>query len=382
MKPLYKILIAFGVVLVLGTTIYFVWRSFTKETPTEKRPAKVSENIPTAPEQKTAGPSLKKLSDNDVLDFWVVPETKEIYYFTPDGRIFAAKTGPDLEISKNTVLSINSIEVSPDNQMVLVAFGDPRNAGWGIFDLIDGAWRPLPSGIVTATWQENKDRLVAVLKTPTETSLLEIDLTKNPPEFKTIVRDFRFKDIKLAFAAGKILIIEKGSAFYPSRVFQLDPKTLSLNLLFAPENGLTLTWSEDKSLFLKFNAAKELLLFDANLQPVITSVTAGGLLATLPQKCGFAKRKIYCFVPQTSVAAPVKLPDDYFQKNFYSVDSLISYDLDYTNPETGESGEIKKVFDSGTGSFPPIDGAAPKAIDQNVYFINRFDGGLYELSAE
>ncbi|MCP6720112.1 MAG: hypothetical protein KJI72_02170 [Patescibacteria group bacterium] len=365
MKPIYKILIVSGIILIVSLGIYLGWRRFiTPPTPDEQTPQVESEiqQIITS----EVGVELKKLSEETVFNSWVIPGTREIYYFTPEGRVFSAKAGPDLEISQQTINALNFTQVELEAKQVLASFGDPRVPQWGIFDVIDGVWRPLPSEIVNATWGVNNDKLIAVIKNENELNLVEVDLSRNPPAYETLIRDFRLKDIKMThIPPDRLIISEAPSASYTGRIWQLDLTTLSFNLLIAPEQGLTTIWSGDKRFAFLFGADSGFLILNDNFQIALPTP-----FSTLPQKCNVSASKIYCFVPQ-NVPLDVNLPDDYLQKKFYSIDDLFALDI--------ESGSVERILTSNTGGFPAIDAKNVQPLDDRLYFINRYDNYLYEL---
>lgn len=367
MKPFYKILIISGIGALAILGVYLGWQAITSgsQEEIEEIGVPVTGEMPSSP--NTA--PLKKLSENAVFDFFVNAATKEVFYFTPDGKVMNAKDGPDLEISKQTIKALNFIEVEPKNQKVLAAFGDPSWPQWGIFDVIDGVWRPLPSEIMKATWGENDEKLVAIIKKGENISLVEVDLTKTPPSYRSLIRDFRLKDVKITWVAkNRIIISELPSASYAGSVWQFDPESLNFNLLIAPRRGLTISWSENKKLFFLFDLDSGFQVLDENFQKKLLVPFNTN---TLPEKCTADSLKVYCFVPQNIPAGTV-LPDYYLTKRFYSVDDLIVLGV--------ESAELENILTSNSAGVPAIDGKNPKVVGNKIYFINRYDNQLYELN--
>jgi len=388
MKPLYKILIIVGIVIIGVLLIYFGWKKLTappaaipgpKETGTlpldrgklEKGSGGAENNVPPSPDGGTTAQgtvtasSLKKISENEVFDFWVIPSTGEVFYLTPAGKVFSAKEGPDLEISSQSIAALNSIEISPDGEKVLAAFGNPIEPSWGIFDSRDKVWRPLPSEITNATWGSKDTELIASIKNKSELNLAIVDLSKTPPAYNTILKDFRFKDIKLAFKSpNALLILEKPSTFYAGRLWRLDLKTLSLNLLLSPEKGLIFNWLNDQSAALKFSSPNNFFILGENFENLVPV-----FFSTLPSKCSRFE-PLYCFAPQ-NIPVDTTLPDDYLKRRFLSIDSLYSVDI--------VSEDVKLVFQSNKNGFPAIDGEHPTYREGSLYFKNRFDNGLYRI---
>lgn len=376
MKPIYKIIIVTVVIIAVGLGIYFITKSNSKKPEVPVGPGETPAELPVAPLAPktpeavitTQGLELKKISEQNVFDFWITPGTKEIYYLTPVGEIFSAKEGPDLEISKQDLGALNSFEPSFDGKKIIAAFGNPLLPQWAVFDLIDKAWRPLSNDTVAAAWlATSTDEIVVVIKSKNDLNLATLNIAKNPPVYKTLVKNLRFKDVKImSRLSQQILILEKPSAFYGSRVWQLDLKTLAFNLLMGPEKGLNIDFSNDKKLMFKTTPDGLIVLNQALQESELFS------LGILPSKCDSATTStIYCFGAQ-SLPTNLNLPDDYFQNKFRSVDVLYSINFD--------SGEVKSVLMSGAGSFPIIDARRPRYQDGSLYFINRYDNLLYRLT--
>lgn len=397
MKPLYKILIIVVILIVFGVVFYFLWQKFTaipggevvgvrdegtvlpiggitsneqgvmsKETGIDSNETGVVSN-----EKKI---TIKKVSDEPVFDFVVVTETKEVFYFTPDGKVFGAKTDKDLEISTQTINALNFTESSPDNQKILAAFGDPRAPQWGIFDLIDKVWRPLPNDIFNATWGKDNAQVIVVIKNGGDYNLATLDITKTPPSAKILIKDFRFKDLRLIYKQPlSLLMVEKPAAIYKSRVWELnlDPKKLTITQLLQGENGLIMDWSKNGEIVFQYTAPNDFRILDKNFGENIPL-----FFTTFPSKCDYSDtiKKVYCFSPQDFPPEIVglKLPDDYLQKRFYTVDDLYEVDM--------EKEEIKKILASGNGNLAPIDAKNPRYGEGKIYFVNQYDNYLYEIS--
>ena len=147
-------------------------------------------------------------------------------------------------------------------------------------------------------------------------------------------------------------------------------KGLSLRHVFSARDGLATGWSEDGKILFTFSPPDEFAILDNNLRGF-----APVFFATLPQKCAVSSEldAVYCFVPG-SPAKNVVLPDDYLMKRYYSADSLFEVDL--------KDGAIKKIFASGSGGLPVLDGVSPSYAGGYLYFINRYDEGVYRVEIE
>ncbi|MEK9194653.1 MAG: hypothetical protein AAB884_02475 [Patescibacteria group bacterium] len=364
MKPIYKIIGVLLIIVLVGLGIYLGWRKIIAPGPEE--PAGNEPARGNITETKTEnGLHLKKLSDNPVFGHWIYGG--EIYYLDLDGKVFVAKDGADTEISKETFSALNNIEQSSGGSRILTSFGDPTNPSWGIFDSRDKAWRPLDSNILNAAWGGDDETLFVVVRNGSSLNLSEIDTQKNSSP-KILIRDFRFKDIDILWKTPQtLLFLERPSAHYPGRLWQLDLKTLALNLLVAPLGGLIVQPSDDENIFFEFfSASREILILDSSFKPIVSEAS----FVTLPSKCAFFASTTYCFEPQ-EIPTNVTLPDDYLNKSFFSVDNLFTLNL--------ETGELKRILTSGEGGLPAIDAKNPKVAGNSLFFINRYDDSLYEL---
>lgn len=380
MRPIYKILIIIGIIFGVGLIIYFIWNKITGE-PRTAPDGETTSRLPIGGTVNGGGTtnggvisktsSLKKLSDQKVFDFWITENTGEIYYLNPLGEVFAAKDGPDLEVAEQNVEVLNLIEVAPAGRKILAAFGDPQNPQWAIFDVIDKVWRPLPQEVINATWSENDEKIIALIRSGGEINLVEADLTKTPPAYKTFLRNFAMKDVRLiSNLPQKVLIVEKSSVAYESRLWQFDLKTLNFNLLVSPQAGLEFKPSSPKKeMFFQFKSPGELVILDNRLNLIANEFS----FITLPQKCTTKNTStVYCFEPQ-NLTEKIILPDHYFQKKFYSIDNL-SFGIfeEYEGFET--------IISSGKNNIPPLDGYNPQIAGDKLYFINRYDNFLYSLT--
>lgn len=380
MKPLIKIGLIALIIAVIGLIIYFVWSALA--TPAPEIPiAPPNSNLPIAPpdggetgsggengSSSTQTATFSKISENPVFDFWIDSQTREIYYLNPDGQVFSAKNGQDLQITQQKLNAPNFFELSQNGQRVLAAFGDPRLPQWGIFDVIDKAWRPLPEGILNATWGENSNTLIGFVKNGGNINLSTINLSQNQPVYKVIIKDLRLQDVRITFSPPNNLIIqERPAASYPARVWNLSIKDLSIHSLFSPENGLIIKMSGDKTIMLAFSNDNGFRILNADTLGLVSPVP----FSTLPSKCSPDSAIIYCFVPTGDNFKGASLPDDYFEQRIYTSDSLFKIDLN--------TDEVTPVA-VPRNAYGPIDAKNPFVSGEHIYFVNQYDNSLYDLN--
>ncbi len=384
MKKNRKVFIYIIVAAALLVLLYILWNVFVPQpVPPSAAPTAVGGG--SLPSGGTSGasagtsspstaavsaPTLAKISDHDVFSYWIDPETHDVRYLGTDGEVWNAKNGSDVLESQQTMSALQSAEVYQNGQEVLVSFGDPLSPTWAIYNVLDETWHSLPQSIVNATWGANQNQLIAIVRNVNTYSLSYVDLTKNPPTYKTIVDNFYFYGASFTFSAPATLVVtEKPSAQYQGSVWELNLKTLALNMLLQPQYGLSAKANADGSLIYVTAAGATSVINASTIQPTPLP------FPSLPNKCdesaNASSSSIYCFSPE-NITQGVTMPDDYLMKAFYSVDILYNYQF--------SSGNTKTVILSGTPGVPMLDATDVVSSGNSVYFINRYDRSLYQLT--
>jgi len=393
MKPIYKYLIIAALLALFFLGIYLLWKNLTA-TPSVQEPQaneNVSSTLPvlsntpqpsgesssspsfgTMPGNASVGVNLAKISDVPAFAYWVLKDTGEVYYITPTGAVWSAKNGPDIDISDQTIGALDGVAVAPGGKKILASFGDPNAPQWGVFDVIDKAWRPLPQDVMNAAWGADDTQLVATVKNGPSASLAFVDLQKTPPAYKTIVSDFNLQDVWFKFEAPQNLyVIERPTYAYPTRVWLLNTKTLEFDLVLQAEKGLWLGWDRSGSSAFLFSPNSNYLFFMDNNLGNRESMP----LVTFPGKCDSAADTTYCFVPNNlSWEQPLSftLPDDYLEKKLYTVDDLYTF--------TSSTKEIGLVFGAPLSGLQKVDAIDPEIAENSLYFLNRYDGFVYSVN--
>ncbi len=385
-----KIIITLLIVAVFAVIVYFIWGGIAgPETPL---PAGTPSSSSTLPEAGSALPSagtstgnipgntisfpadsdpISKVSSQPVSGYWIDPQTEGIFYLDASGRVFLVnknKGGEDTEIIKQGVGTLNTIEVGPNSQKILAAFGDPRSPRWGIFDDVDQTWRPLPSTVLNAVWGENNGTLYGIVQNGGVPALASIDVSKSDISTKILIKDFRFEDVQLSFLSPSTLfVLERGSSEYSSRVWGIDTSNLSIHLLLDSRKGLTISPSDDRRVFFSFQG-NVFHILDPRTLNTITPIP----FLTVPEKCAFGGVVAYCFVPNSQNFKSAALPDDYLKSKIYTTDSLYEVNL---SSGGSVSSDLPKTVNNEL-----FDAISPKFSKGFLYFINRYDGYLYALN--
>lgn len=379
MKTIYKILIIVGLILTVTLGFYLVWSQLSSTPSTEPERGASGVDFPGSsdrPDDKSGNVadgnppieegSLKKISELEVFDFWVVPGNSEIYYLTPEGKIYAAKQGPDTDLSLQAINALNVVSPSPNREKILASFGDPQSPQWAIFDSIDRVWRPLTGGILTATWGEDSDQIIAIVENKEGRNLVKIDIGQNPPASQTLINNLVFNDINLVFQSPQNLFLTEKPAYnYEGRVWRIDLKTLLINTFIDKEAGLMVDWSADRHFRFHYSLKNKFYVVDER-----DGRSFPGFFTTWPSKCVNQASTTYCFTPE-EIPSQTKIPDDYLQRRFYSVDNLMALDQ--------ATGSWQSILESNVGTLPALDAYHPQYLNGSLYFVNRYDNSLYQL---
>lgn len=356
-----------GGLLLLIIVLFIFWR-FISRPLTEEIPEGGGGNI--LPVESGTGTAAKKtelvrVADRQALDYWIVRATGELFYLTPDGKIYLAVDGIDLEISAQTFQAINRIMVSASGSRILMAFGDPSSPDWGIFDIYDRVWRPLPYKVMGAAWGKSDHSFYAFIEENGIPSLAEIDLSKSQLQKKVLLANFRLNGYEMLYlSGGQLLFVEKPLSARESIVYAYDTMTGKFNSILSSEYGLMLYPANSVVYFYSNNSSFGIR--DALLNPVVPSP-----FDTLPPKCAFVAGTSFCFVPQ-DLPQSLELPDEYLNRSFFSTDDLFFVDH--------ESGDSERLFASGNSLWPAVDGSRVEWSKGSVYFLNRMDKNIYRLT--
>lgn len=373
MRKITSIIIGIIGILAIGGLIYY----FVSKTPSLPAGGEATEQTPmvTALSPFAALPTASKdstkmvlklniLSDEQIFDYWFASSTQEIFGITEKGKIVKIVADKDIVLSEQTVENLNYILPSPDGQKILAAFGPASQPQFGIFDLVGNSWSLLPAEIKSAAWSPESKRLAAVVEQNGKNDLTILNLEEKKTEKKTsstILKNFAFKDIKMEWLKpDEIIFTQRASISADSAVWRLGLSKLAFSEVVPSVKGLLVKWLRE-NLGLKFQNQKTDLI--TNEGKVIYNFP----FLVLPDKCLATKESVYCFL--FGLKQGVELPDDYWQKVFYSRDSLFKFDLNNLQAP-------QLVFDNWGKE---IDAFHPRLLGEQILFVNRYDNLLYGL---
>ncbi len=364
MKKISKIILIIGVVAIIGTLGYLGWRYFFGKTINQK----------TAINQSATAifPVPKKLSEDQIFDYWVNKNTGDIYYLAHDGQISKIDSSGQVQHLESKAMGlISSVKASNDGSSILVEFGYPQAPTFALHNLVNKTWQSLPQGTVAAAWDPKSSNRLIYLKDSGPTSRIYFYTPANQKSAE-ILR-LAQKDLDLDWALPELIYFkERPSSEYASSLWSYNLKTKLFKIVARDENNLSIKWGTAGLNGIKLSGG-QLSVIDNN-----NSYLAKIDLKTLPAKCTFAELYVYCAAPSDPTAiSQTTFPDDYLKKSFNAPDDIYQiYILGVTS-----QGSLLSVryFDSLlTGSTISADHLE---IQKNrLIFINRLDSKLYSLT--
>ncbi len=378
MKPIYKFALIIAVVLLVGVLGYLIWQwlqPHAPETPSGGFPEAPTGEPAATSTTPTSAFELRKLSDDGITVFDSFTDGGgNPFYLATDGIVREAAAGPDPEVTTQTLSAPNTIQPSPNNRYVLLAYGDPRFPQWRVFDTADHVFRPFNVPLIAAAWKDS-DTLVGILPGTGEARFLaevpvEDNFSSDEPAYTPLLRDFPLLDVTLSWSEtlNALIVHERSSATYTPRTWQFNVTNHILTLLSDGERGALSSWSRDKYLLQYIPPERFQVLRHA------FTLAYAPLFTTLPDKCAVRGDILFCFSP---VLSPLFSFTDTFAADYYegSVRTVDEFSVSHIATR-----EQNRLFVSGTGDIPRIDATHVRAASTStLYFVNAYDGGLYEV---
>lgn len=367
MKPkIKKIPIILGVVLLAVFISLLIYNFFFKTQPVATPPASVEE-IPliseALPETKER---LVALTRETVLGARVNGEGL-VTFVAWDGSVNRIdSTGKTEKIGSLPQDNIAEVMVSADGNKVMVQQKPLTGSRFIIFNAEKGSVQPLPANTEAAAFNPDSQGLILSLAEKDFSRLVTTDAATLKTKSITTTK---ILDLRLDWtSAGVIALKTKPSGMAFGLLYTLDLKTKKTQRLLGGVYGLTSVFSPSgKKVFYSRTSpqGKNMLLTALD---TVKKTEKNIDLATLPEKCVWAKddRTIYCAT--LNGMSGLVMPDDYYQRKVKPAENdIIKLNLD--------TGEAKKVF---SGRF---DAASLQlsADETYIFFINKTDGCLYRL---
>ncbi len=314
-------------------------------------------------------PQLEKISDREIFFSWINKKTNEVFYITNSGGVFQAKNGDDVALSEQNIGSVSYAEQNSTGEKIVAFLNDDGVKKAGLFDVIDKTWAPLSANTSFLTWGAQEKKLWGFLDDGVGRSFVEVNIEKNPAEYKTLYKNFSINNVvPFVTQSGRIFFSEKASWFYSPRIWEFSPKNQTLSLVIQGEKGGVFGLSQNKEyVFSLLPNSKTLSITKNDLK---TSFSSG--FFTIPEKCDVFASTTYCFVPQEQKNTQ-SFFYDYSLRKILTNDTFMSFD--FSSKEVGVPISARAI---------PYKTDADHVFvwDNYVYFKNRYDGFLYKLGIE
>ena len=309
-------------------------------------------------------PKLSILTKNPAAAYWINAVTGAVYYLNPARQVIRVTDAGEETVNSQTLAKLHSVTASPDGVFAIAEFNYPNQPIFSVFNTVTASWQPLPENTVAAAWASSSQQL-AYLENKNNAGSLKI-LNIASQKTQEILK-FSQAEARLYWVKPSIvyLLNSASSADYPASLWSIDLSKKTLRPLIREENGLVFNWSPNGDLGLKLNNSErlpKLSLIDGQ-----GSVLREFTFVTLPEKCVFEGRKLYCAAPQF-LRDNLVLPDDYYKKSVYFRDDIYLIDIDTAAATLLLNGDENL-----------IDAEQLTIRGNNLYFINRYDNLIYRL---
>lgn len=306
------------------------------------------------------------------------------YAVNAQGVTFMASNGAIISASSTEAIgqanfgNILDARFSPNGRWLLVKSGSNDLATWNLLDVAKKTWKNIQANTSEMVWSQNGSQLAYLARrtggntlntyTPA-TGAIKTLLTLSAPDLRLLWKD-----------ASHILIMDRPNSLVPGTIWVFGTAGSTLTPFVTNIPGAELLWGGAKSGGLLFRAG--------STSGVLTIVNSGGSTVqgasflTLPSKCAFGESAatstiadiadyLFCAIPQNQQTIKERqLPDDYLKGKFGTADALYAIDL--------LRGTLTPIIPASE-SFN-FDAANLKVYGENVYFVNRNDKKLYEVS--
>ncbi|MFA5098804.1 MAG: hypothetical protein WC461_01115 [Candidatus Paceibacterota bacterium] len=386
-------------VIALGVGIYFAWQktgailnppaNISSENPVNGQSVSVNGSASSVSGVPAAS-KLSIISDKTIYGYWVfnsaiststqtasstqMVQGSGVFYIGSDGLIYKVKAdGADEALTSAPIDNFQSLKSSFDGKRVIIKSNDSGTFKFAVYNSENNIFESLPDKITAADFSPDGKKIAYFLanaKDLNKSDLITkslVDLKQKPATLLSIYQ----QDFDLNWVSqNKITLVPKASAFYSASIWAVDVAKKTLSLLTGEKEGLAVNWSSDGKMGLQFSTTLEGRNRILNLIGEQGEVKASLEFTTLPEKCFVSDPKIYCAIPQ-SIPDKSALPDDYFKKAVYFIDSIYQIDI--------MQNAFERILD---GSAAAIDAVNLKFTDGKLFFMNRYDNKLYVLELQ
>ena len=368
--------IALIVILLLWGVYFLSFRQAPK--PNE---ASVTTTAGESSEQPIASKTtaIQALTDEAILAPTLSLDGDSIKYYTKaTGNAFEIDflSRSKKTLSATDLINLAGVSWSPDTTKVISRFPkDSLSSRFSFYDYSQNKGIALTDGLGLVVWQNNNKIIYTYFNSKAKENTLNI-ADPNGSEWKKI--------LTLPVQDARIAIIPKtGLVSFWEKPDSLTQATMSSVPVFGGETkvitkdkfGADYLWSVDGSFLLESSVEKT----DMRKMQLSVMNSVGGEyktlgIPTMVSKCAWSKNNttIYYALP-SSIPAGATMPNDYNDAKFNTNDTF--WKVDIATGEKTRLVDLDKIDQSydATELFLSPD-------ESNLFFINKIDGRLYQLS--
>ncbi len=382
MKKIIKIIIILVLVALIAVGGYLLWQYFntggsTVGTPTPT-PGYTAAPAPKITPKNTSTATTTNNNTESQLSIWGTSEVIGYYFrnrsaiaLRPDGQVLSILgTGETIKNPATLKEKIISITPSFDGRWFIEKWGSTNNPRFSLFDVENNTWTTFSDlYFMDMDFSPNESKIVYLEDLAGKITLGIMDLTKKTgAEFsRNPIMSLFLRDMVISWpSSDSIILSDKPSYRVFGSTWKYSISTNKFEPLVSGRSGTWIKWDKKTGYGIQFSHLDEdkLEIINTNGETIFTSP-----VLTFPDKCITTTDILYCALPQ-NMALNKLLPDDYLKKSFYTNDTFYKFNL--------KNGEMKQLF---TASAPvKIDAINLVLENGKLYFINRYDRKLYQLS--
>jgi len=360
-------------ILIVITLIFIAWLIFARSNGNELIP--IREEAISSDQESSSVTNTSKLKRIQDTQRTLIGKTAESKLITANANqrdsvatlaLINLKEGTEEVVTITPIFeALSSLDFSdPDRILLKTSLLGESNSY--IFSSSSASWIKLDSEIDSAALSPNGEEFAA-FKNGTGVEVFDYLSQSSVSSIDLALLDF---DIFWP-TQESIILVSRPSYQSHGYLIKLNLATNLLEII-AEGSGLMANFSEDLEKFLVLTNADDakpgkLILVNSDKSEIELS------FITLPQKCSFASSSIlYCAVPVNN-SLGLDYPDSYLQKEIFTSDEFLKIEI-------LDSSIRSEIILAPNSEIPNIDAINLEFLDGKLYFINKYDSQLYELS--
>lgn len=292
-----------------------------------------------------------------------------------DGKIVSVGTSTTANLNNVAITDVVGASFSADRKKILVLFGSAGTLKASVFDVTASSWQALPGSYEDVAWAPQSNVVAGVSASAQGGSVVTLTTIAATQSSRTLAT-LRAQDLRITWqTSDAVIVYDRPSAYSEGAAWTIDTRTQTITPLIRETLGMDLAWNSIENVGIVFRGTV------SNRGGALALAGSSGFqqaqfnFVTLPAKCSFLSSQattspnyLACGVPaDQNRFANAQLPDRYYQKALFTTDRLVVIDLD-----------TQGIVFVGT-TLEPVDATNFQVAGGNLYFLNRYDNGLYSV---